>query len=131
MSCQSQRTTTTAQATQVDEIGTAHRIGRSGAAAPSTHPTASGPCQRRGIGIPEDDVQRIFEPYYRSGFSDTETRRGAGLGLTLVNQIVQRHGGRIDVQSTVGLGSTFTILLPKQQKIAEPMPVEAFEASKA
>ena len=56
--------------------------------------------QDRGIGITPEDMQRIFEPYYRAQFSDTQTRRGAGLGLTLVHQIVQSHGGRVEVQSS-------------------------------
>lgn len=67
-----------------------------------------------GIGISPRDVRRIFEPYYRAAFSDTESRRGAGLGLTLVQQIIRSHGGRIDVQSTPGEGSTFTLLFPKR-----------------
>src|ERR1051325_5331687 len=52
-----------------------------------------------GIGIDASDLSRIFEPYYRAQFSDTQTRRGPGLGLTLVQQIVASHGGRIEVDS--------------------------------
>ena len=67
----------------------------------------------RGIGIESADLTRIFEPYYRAEFSDTQTRRGAGLGLTLVQQIVASHGGRIEVQSHPGHGSTFRLLFPR------------------
>jgi signal transduction histidine kinase len=67
-----------------------------------------------GIGIPQDDVQKIFDPYYRAQFTDTETRRGAGLGLTLVQQIVQAHGGRVEVESRPGEGSTFRLIFPRQ-----------------
>lgn len=67
-----------------------------------------------GIGIPPDDVQKIFDPYYRARFTDTETRRGAGLGLTLVHQIVQAHGGRVEVESKLGEGSTFRLLFPRE-----------------
>ncbi|HLJ75269.1 MAG TPA: HAMP domain-containing sensor histidine kinase [Thermoanaerobaculia bacterium] len=66
-----------------------------------------------GIGIHADDLSRIFEPYYRAQFSDTQTRRGAGLGLTLVQQIVTSHGGRVEVESTPGTGSTFRLLFPR------------------
>jgi signal transduction histidine kinase len=67
----------------------------------------------RGIGIHPHELTRIFDPYYRASFSDTESRRGAGLGLTLVQQIVSSHGGKIEVDSTPGEGSTFRMLFPK------------------
>jgi Osmosensitive K+ channel histidine kinase len=66
-----------------------------------------------GIGIPSNEVKRIFEPYYRASFSDTQTRRGAGLGLTLVYQIMKSHGGSVELDSTPGEGSTFRLLFPK------------------
>jgi signal transduction histidine kinase len=66
----------------------------------------------RGIGIDAADLEKIFDPYYRAQFSDTQTRRGAGLGLTLVQQIVASHGGRIEVDSEAGVGSTFRLLFP-------------------
>jgi signal transduction histidine kinase len=65
-----------------------------------------------GIGIPQQDVQKIFDPYYRARFTDTETRRGAGLGLTLVHQIIEAHGGRVEVESRLGEGSTFRLIFP-------------------
>ncbi|PYQ29383.1 MAG: hypothetical protein DMF57_16620 [Acidobacteria bacterium] len=68
----------------------------------------------RGVGIDSHDLSHIFEPYYRAQFSDTQTRRGAGLGLTLVDQIVASHGGRIEVVSSPGAGSTFRLLFPRQ-----------------
>ncbi|MFZ2493533.1 MAG: HAMP domain-containing sensor histidine kinase [Thermoanaerobaculia bacterium] len=66
-----------------------------------------------GIGIAARDAARIFDPYYRAQFSDTTTRRGAGLGLTLVHQIVTSHGGRVELESTPGEGSTFRLLFPR------------------
>jgi signal transduction histidine kinase len=71
----------------------------------------------RGMGINPKDLQRIFEPYFRSSFSDTQTRRGAGLGLTLVHQIVKSHGGRIEVDSVPGEGSVFKLLFPKKKHL--------------
>src|SRR5438105_9607999 len=58
--------------------------------------------QDHGIGIASTDLLHIFEPYYRAQFSDTQTRRGAGLGCTLVLQIVTSYGGRIDVEPSLG-----------------------------
>ena len=76
-----------------------------------------------GIGIAASDLPRIFDPYYRAQFSDTQTRRGAGLGLTLVQQIMVSHGGRVEVESTPGIGSTFRLLFPRESSRAtEPLP---------
>lgn len=67
----------------------------------------------KGVGVEPKDIVRIFDPYYRAQFSDTQTRRGAGLGLTLVQQIVVSHGGRVEVESAPGRGSTFRLLFPR------------------
>lgn len=75
-----------------------------------------------GIGIDPADLPLIFDPYYRAQFSDTQTRRGAGLGLTLVQQIVASHGGKIEVESTPGAGSTFRLLFPRRPA-AERQPL--------
>ena len=66
-----------------------------------------------GLGIASHEIARIFDPYYRAQFSDTQTRRGAGLGLTLVQQIMTSHGGTIEVESQPGAGSTFRLLFPR------------------
>ena len=68
-----------------------------------------------GIGIEPKELVRIFDPYYRAQFSDTQTRRGAGLGLTLVQQILASHGGRVEVESEPGRGSTFRLIFPIAQ----------------
>jgi signal transduction histidine kinase len=83
-----------------------------------------------GIGIDAKDVAKIFEPYYRARFSDTSTRRGAGLGLTLVQQIVESHGGRVEVESVPGSGSTFRLLFPRGLSGA-PEEVPAWRAREA
>jgi len=66
----------------------------------------------RGIGIPEAEVPRLFTPFYRTAGAAAVHRAGLGLGLHITREIVRRHGGRIDVQSDVGTGSTFTVELP-------------------
>ena len=67
----------------------------------------------RGIGISAADRSHIFDPYFRAQFSDTQTRRGAGLGLTLVRQIAESHDGKVEVESEPGQGSTFRLLFPR------------------
>ena len=63
-----------------------------------------------GIGIPEDERPRIWERLYRGDASRSE--RGLGLGLSLVRAIVEAHGGRVEVVSKPGQGSTFRVHLP-------------------
>jgi signal transduction histidine kinase len=69
-----------------------------------------------GCGIPAESLSRIFEPF----FTTKEAGKGVGLGLAVVYGIVTRHHGRIDVSSTVGSGSVFTVHLPCQQEEATP-----------
>ncbi|MCI0535087.1 MAG: ATP-binding protein [Verrucomicrobiales bacterium] len=63
-----------------------------------------------GGGIPEEQLNRIFEPYF------TTKKKGSGLGLMIVQRIVRDHGGRIELESRVGVGSTFRVLLPLREK---------------
>ena len=65
-----------------------------------------------GIGIPRDEQARIFEKFYRVGRSETQGRRGSGVGLALVRHVALAHGGRITVDSEPGAGSRFTLWLP-------------------
>ncbi len=68
-----------------------------------------------GLGIPDEALPHLFEKFYRA--HETETApTGTGLGLSICKQIVQGHGGRIEVKSQVGVGTTFTILLPRSGK---------------
>ena len=62
--------------------------------------------QDQGSGIPQDVLDKIFAPFF------TTKARGTGLGLAVVRKVVDRHKGRVDVQSTVGLGTTFMLSLP-------------------
>lgn len=65
-----------------------------------------------GVGIPEDEISKVFDRFYRGGNEVTRAIRGSGLGLTLVREIVDAHGGSVEVASEIGKGSTFTIRLP-------------------
>jgi signal transduction histidine kinase len=65
-----------------------------------------------GIGIARDEQGRIFEKFYRVGHSETQGRRGSGVGLALVRHVAEAHGGRVIVESSPGEGSRFTIRIP-------------------
>ena len=67
----------------------------------------------RGIGIAPEDQERIFEKFARVEAGLVHTVKGAGLGLSLVDQIVRAHHGRVEVASTPGEGSIFTLILPQ------------------
>ena len=67
----------------------------------------------QGVGIPEDEVDRVFERFYRSDPARARNTGGSGLGLSIVKHVVQNHGGDIRVWSQPGNGSTFTIRLPE------------------
>ena len=64
-----------------------------------------------GIGIPEEALPHLFEEFYRAP-NAKKTEVGTGLGLAIVKDLVERYGGRIQVKSTVGVGTTFTVTLP-------------------
>ena len=65
-----------------------------------------------GIGIPADDVPRIFDRFFRSDRARTREEGGSGLGLAIAAWIARTHNGRIEVESVLGAGSTFRIVLP-------------------
>ncbi len=66
----------------------------------------------QGIGISRADQHHLFSEFFRSTNPEAVAEPGTGLGLTIVQRIVERHGGRIDVRSDLGRGSTFTVRLP-------------------
>jgi GAF domain-containing protein/anti-sigma regulatory factor (Ser/Thr protein kinase) len=69
-----------------------------------------------GIGVPEDQLTRIFDRFYQVDGSMTRRYGGTGLGLALVKEIVEAHQGKVSVESTAGKGSTFHIALPNLRR---------------
>jgi PAS domain S-box-containing protein len=69
--------------------------------------------QDTGVGIPDEEQKRIFEPFYRVPGDHTQQAEGVGLGLRTVKTVVEQHGGTISLTSQPGQGSTFSVLLPQ------------------
>jgi two-component system, OmpR family, phosphate regulon sensor histidine kinase PhoR len=67
-----------------------------------------------GIGIPQEYKAKVFEKFFRVPTGDTHNAKGHGLGLSYSAQVIRQHHGTIEVDSHEGLGSTFTITLPKK-----------------
>ena len=70
-----------------------------------------------GIGIPAEDLPRIFERFYRVDRSRSREMGGTGLGLSIVKHVAQVHGGSVELQSTPGKGSTFRLILPASPRL--------------
>jgi two-component system, OmpR family, phosphate regulon sensor histidine kinase PhoR len=79
-----------------------------------------------GIGIPPEHIPRLTERFYRVDPGRSRSTGGSGLGLAIVKHVLQRHGGTLEVQSTIGAGSTFTCHFPPQH-----LEQEAPSANKA
>ncbi len=83
-----------------------------------------------GSGIPEEEIDRLFEPFTQADESLTRQHGGTGLGLTICKRFCEMLGGAIKVDSTIGEGTTFSILLPTEQRssLEEPSQGEAERA---
>ena len=71
-----------------------------------------------GMGIPEEDVPRLFERFYRVEKARTSNAGGSGLGLAIAKEIIDAHGGNIWVESEVGVGTKTYVYLPYVANIA-------------
>jgi two-component system, OmpR family, phosphate regulon sensor histidine kinase PhoR len=78
----------------------------------------------QGIGIHPSEQKKIFEKFYRVGSGLVHDVKGSGLGLSIVEHVVKAHGGRVEVSSAPGEGTTFTIVLrgrPAAEAAAAPL----------
>jgi two-component system OmpR family sensor kinase len=82
----------------------------------------------RGPGLPEDQASRVFERFFRSDPSRSRSHGGAGLGLSIVDAIVEAQGGSVAAESAPGRGMTITVRLPLVP-LAEPEPAEQPDGS--
>ena len=76
--------------------------------------------QDTGIGIAPVDLPRLFEKFFRGSQREARAQRGSGLGLAIVRSIAERHGGKVWVESVLGQGSTFFLLIPFSHPEASP-----------
>lgn len=82
-----------------------------------------------GIGIPEECIESIFDRFYRVE-KKVHTIKGTGLGLTIVKNIIEKHGGRVGVESQIGMGSTFSMYLPALEAMSETRSLADNDESK-
>ncbi|MEA2538032.1 MAG: two-component system, OmpR family, phosphate regulon sensor histidine kinase PhoR, partial [Chloroflexota bacterium] len=84
-----------------------------------------------GVGIDSAELPRIFDRFYRGTLAHEARASGSGLGLAIVKSIVDLHAGRITVDSKLGMGTTFSVILPKDPRSVEdawaPLTTEADE----
>jgi signal transduction histidine kinase len=70
-----------------------------------------------GVGIPKEDLQKLFSKFFQAKNVPHVNEKGSGLGLALVKHVTEAHGGKVDVSSEVGKGSIFSVVLPAGKKM--------------
>jgi signal transduction histidine kinase len=75
----------------------------------------------QGMGMDQKEVRKIFQKFYRTKKAEQSGEAGTGIGLSIVEQIVIQHGGRIEVETAPGKGSCFTLILPAEQAAHRPL----------
>ena len=81
-----------------------------------------------GTGIPAEDLDKIFDKFYRAGPAKKSSIPGTGLGLPMARFIVETHGGRVEVESAEGEGSTFTVYLPREEAGSEDLDTTGLQS---
>jgi len=84
-----------------------------------------------GVGIDEAELPRIFDRFYRGSRANEARGSGSGLGLAIVRSIVDMHGGTVAVESRLGAGSRFTVMLPRDPRLGEDAPAPARDQMEA
>jgi signal transduction histidine kinase len=78
-----------------------------------------------GVGIDPQELPMVFDRFYRGGNTHESRAAGSGLGLSIVRQIVEMHGGRVAITSTPGVGTQVSVALPRDVSVSSPAPVHA------
>jgi PAS domain S-box-containing protein len=81
-----------------------------------------------GVGIAEEERERVFERFHRIGSTQARTFEGTGIGLALIQELVKLHGGSVRVESTLGQGSTFTVTIPRGKA---HLPADRIQAARS
>ena len=81
-----------------------------------------------GVGIPEEELPRLFERFHQVPYVSGRSLEGTGIGLALVQELVKLHGGSVRVESTLGQGSTFKVTVPLDAATSAPCPAPAVPA---
>jgi signal transduction histidine kinase len=76
-----------------------------------------------GIGIDPEDIPRVLQPFVQAESSDQRSHGGTGLGLPLSHSLVEMHGGKLQITSTKGVGTTVTVALPRDRIISKHIPL--------
>jgi signal transduction histidine kinase len=86
-----------------------------------------------GIGIAEDELRRVFDRFWRSDRSRSRATGGSGIGLAVVRELVEAHGGEVDVESALGRGTLFRVMLPalRQERVQSPVSGRALVSAAA
>jgi two-component system, OmpR family, phosphate regulon sensor histidine kinase PhoR len=79
---------------------------------PGTVPSVVVSVEDTGVGIPETEIEQVFTRFFRASNASTAAIPGSGLGLAIAHDIVERHSGRLDVESALGVGTTVSVRLP-------------------
>jgi signal transduction histidine kinase len=77
----------------------------------------------QGIGMDAKELRQIFQKFYRTKRAEASGEAGTGIGLSIVEQIVHHHGGKMEVTSEPAKGSCFTVVLPAHSRASQPPPV--------
>ncbi|MFW6050322.1 MAG: ATP-binding protein [Myxococcota bacterium] len=112
------RVVLSAHAREIEESGGGGGLGAALMATP--RPAVAFTVRDTGMGIPRHERERIFDAFYQVDGSTTRQHGGAGLGLSIVRRLVEAHGGTISVESAVGEGTTFTVVIPEPRAGSTP-----------